>query len=139
MTTLLSNNLLSVILWLPLVGAVAIALIPKRLEHQAKVAGLFVSLATFVVSIGILQRFDSAEAGFQMVEHSSWIPAWGISYALGIDGISLWLTLLTTFLTPLVLLSAWNSVHKHVNAYVVAMLALEFGMIGSFLATDLLP
>ncbi|MFA6955740.1 MAG: NADH-quinone oxidoreductase subunit M [Thermoanaerobaculia bacterium] len=138
MTTLLSNHLLSVILWLPLVGALAIALIPKRLEHEAKVAGLFVSLATFVLSIGILQRFDNVEAGFQMVEHSAWIPAWGISYALGIDGISLWLTMLTTFLTPLVLLSAWNSVHKHVNAYVVAMLALEFGMIGSFLATDLL-
>jgi len=138
MIELLNYHLLSVILWLPLVGAVAIALIPKRLEHQAKVAGLFVSLAAFVLSIGILQRFDNAEAGFQLVERSSWIPAWGISYALGIDGISLWLVLLTTFLTPLVLLSAWNSVHKHVNAYVVAMLALEFGMIGSFLATDLL-
>ncbi|MBI2212080.1 MAG: NADH-quinone oxidoreductase subunit M [Acidobacteria bacterium] len=138
MTELLSNHLLSVILWLPLVGALAIALIPKRLEQQAKVAGLFVALATFVLSLGILQRFDDAEAGFQLVERSAWLPAWGVSYALGIDGISLWLTLLTTFLTPLVLLSAWNSVHKHVNSYIVAMLALEFGMIGSFLATDLL-
>ena len=138
MIELLSHHLLSVILWLPLAGALAIAFIPKRLEHEAKLAGLFVSLATFVLSFGILQRFDDAEAGFQLVEHASWLPAWGVSYALGIDGISLWLTLLTTFLTPLVLLSAWNSVHKHVNSYIVAMLALEFGMIGSFLATDLL-
>ena len=137
MTDLLSNNLLSVILWLPLVGALAVAFIPKRLEHEAKVAGLFVALATFVLSLGILQRFDDAEAGFQLVEKCAWLPAWGINYALGIDGISLWLTLLTTFLTPLVLLSAWNSVHKHVGSYVVAMLALEFGMIGAFLATDL--
>ncbi len=131
------DNLLSIILWLPLVGAVITALIPKRSEGAAKGSAFFFSMATFVVSLLILPRFVTGEAGFQLVEHYRWIPEWGISYALGIDGISLWLVLLTTLLTPIVLLSQWNSVAKHVKEYMVAMLVLEFGMLGAFFAMDL--
>src|SRR5205823_6100250 len=68
----------------------------------------------------------------------AWIPQWGIQYALGVDGISLWLVLLTTLLTPIVLLSSWNSIAKHPKEYVIAMLILEAAMIGAFLALDLI-
>lgn len=131
------DNLLSIILWLPLVGAVITALIPKRAEAGAKGAALFFSLATFVVSLLILTSFVTGEAGFQLVERYDWIPAWGVSYALGVDGITLWLILLTTLLTPVVILSQWNSVAKHVKEYMVSMLVLEFGMLGAFFAMDL--
>jgi NADH-quinone oxidoreductase subunit M len=138
MTEFLNAQLLSTILWTPLLGAILLAVIPKKMETEVKVGGLIVSLFTFALSIGIVRGFDSSIAGMQFVESKPWIPNWGISYALGVDGISLWLVLLTTFLTPLVLLSAWNSVKKHVKEYVIAMLALEFGMLGAFFATDLL-
>ncbi len=138
MTQHFATQLLSTVLWMPLIGVVLLAVIPKKMETEIKIGGLIVSLFTFALSIGIVRGFDSTEAGFQFVEHKQWIPTWGINYSLGVDGISLWLVLLTTFITPLVLLSAWNSVSKHVKGYVIAMLALEFGMLGAFLATDLL-
>ncbi|HEY0787795.1 MAG TPA: NADH-quinone oxidoreductase subunit M, partial [Thermoanaerobaculia bacterium] len=77
-------------------------------------------------------------AALQLVESREWIPDWGIRYGLAVDGISLWLVLLTTFLTPIVLLSSWYSIHKWPKEYLISMLALEFGMIGAFLATDLI-
>jgi len=132
------SNLLSIVLWLPLIGAIVLALIPKESEKAVKTGGLIVSVLTFLVSLAIVAGFRTGEAGFQMIEQIDWIPAWRISYALGVDGISLWLVMLSTLLTPVVLLSAWNSVHKHVKAYVIAMLILEFAMLGTFLATDLL-
>jgi len=133
-----TDNLLSSTLWLPLVGAVLLAFVPRSNPMMAKVGGLLVSLSTFVLSVGILRTFRAGEAALQMVERRTWIPSWGISYALGIDGISLWLVLLTTLLTPVVLLSSWNSIQRYQREYVVAMLVLEFAMIGAFLALDLL-
>ncbi|MBW3672133.1 MAG: NADH-quinone oxidoreductase subunit M [Acidobacteria bacterium] len=131
------DNLLSIILWLPLLGAVITALIPKHSEAIAKGTALFFSLATFLVSLLILPVFVTGEAGFQLVERYDWIRDWGVSYALGVDGISLWLILLTTLLTPVVVLSQWSSVTRHVKEYMVSMLVLEFGMLGAFLAVDL--
>ena len=76
-------------------------------------------------------------AGMQFEERAPWIPAYGITYHLGIDGISYWLILLTTFLTPLALLGSWNYIEKRVREFVVFMLLLEAGMIGVFVALDL--
>ena len=132
------TNLLSIILWLPLVGAIVLALFPRSAGRAVQAGGLLVSLATFVISLVMLGGFRDGEAGFQFVENIPWIPAWGVSYALGVDGISLWLVMLTTLLTPLVILASWNSVHRHVKEYVLAMLFLEVGMIGAFIALDLL-
>src|SRR6185369_15704213 len=81
--------------------------------------------------------FQEGRAGFQFVESLNWIPQWGISYGLGVDGISLWLVLLTTLLTPVVFLASWNSVHKYPKAYVIAFLIMESAMIGVFASTDL--
>jgi NADH-quinone oxidoreductase subunit M len=132
------DNILSITLWLPLAGALLIAFIPGRATMAIKTTGLVVSLVAFAASLAILTRFREGVAGFQLEEIHPWIPAWGINYSLGIDGISLWLVLLSTFLQPVVFLSSWNSINKHVKAYVLAMLLLEFGMIGTFLALDIL-
>src|SRR5687767_6086019 len=117
--------LLSTFLWLPIAGAIVLAFFPRAATGAVKVFGLAVSLATFVISLGVLRTWDDAKAGFQFVESMDWIPQWGIRYALGIDGITLWLVLLTTFLTPIIFLSAWNSIHKHPKEYVISFLVME--------------
>ena len=129
--------LLSTFLWLPIAGAIVLAFFPRAATGAAKAFGLAVSLITFVISLGVLPRFEE-KAGMQLVESYEWIPQWGIRYALGIDGISLWLVLLTTFLVPLIFLAGWNSLHKHPKEYILSFLIMETAMIGAFLATDLL-
>jgi NADH-quinone oxidoreductase subunit M len=131
-------SILSITLWLPIAAAVVCLVLPRSAANAVKGLGLFASLVTFVVSLLILQHFQEGVAGFQLVEAHPWIQRWGISYALGVDGISLWLVLLTTLLTPVVLLSSWNSIHKHPKEYVIAMLVLETAMIGAFISLDLL-
>jgi len=123
---------------MPLIGAIVVALIPSSQERLIKAAGLLVALATFAMSVTILTGFQDGEPGFQLGQSHAWIPQWGIRYAIGVDGISLWLVLLTTLLTPVVLLASWNSIRKHLKGYVVSMLVLEFAMIGAFIALDLL-
>jgi NADH-quinone oxidoreductase subunit M len=133
-----TDTLLSAVLWLPMLGALALAFVPRRAQGAIQVGGLLVALLTFALSLTILPRFEAGSAALQLVESREWIPDWGISYGLAVDGISLWLVLLTTFLTPIVLLSSWYSIHRWPKEYVISMLALEFGMIGAFLATDLI-
>ena len=94
------------------------------------------SLVTFALSTRLVSLFRDT-AGYQFEERYAWIPAWGISYHVGIDGLSLWLVILTTFLTPLCLLGSWGSIDKRVREFVVFMLLLEAGMIGVFVALDL--
>jgi NADH-quinone oxidoreductase subunit M len=132
------TNILSWIIWLPVAVAVILAFVPRGAVNAIKAIGLSAALADFVISLGILQRFQEGIAPLQLVESHTWIPQWGIRYALGVDGISLWLVLLTTLLTPVVLLSSWNAIHKHPKEYVIAFLIMESAMIGVFLATDLL-
>src|SRR5438045_4656378 len=132
------TNLLSWIVWLPIAVAVILAFVPKGAVTAIKATGLITSLVTFIMSLTILQQFQEGIPGFQLVESRAWIPQWGIRYALGIDGISLWLVLLTTLLTPVVLLSSWNAIHKHPKEYVIAFLIMEAAMIGVFIATDML-
>jgi NADH-quinone oxidoreductase subunit M len=130
--------LLSTMLWLPLAGAILLAFFPRAAVGAIKGFGLLVSLATFIVSLGLLRGWQDGQAGFQFVENAPWIPQWGINYGLGIDGITLWLVLLTTFLTPLVFLAGWNTIKKHPKEYILSFLVMETAMIGAFLATDLI-
>src|SRR5205085_7736888 len=111
--------LLSTILWLPIAGAIALVFFPPKATTAMKAWGFIVAAAVFVLSLGIVRGWDEAQAGFQFVENVPWIPQWGISYGLGVDGITIWLVLLTTLLTPLIFLSSWNSIHKHPKAYVM--------------------
>jgi len=130
--------ILSTLIWLPIAAAIVLAFFPNRAETAIKGWGLFTSAAVFILSLGLLRGWADGHAGFQFEEHVSWIPQWGISYSLGVDGISLWLVLLTTLLTPLIFLAGWNAIHKHPKEYVIAFLVMETAMIGAFIATDLI-
>ena len=132
------NYVLSITLWTPIAVAIVLLFVPRTAVGAIKGLGLLASLATFVASLGIVSGFREGVAGMQLVESVPWIPQWGINYALGVDGISLWLVLLTTLLTPVVFLSSWNTIHKHPKEYVISFLIMEAAMIGVFIATDIL-
>jgi NADH-quinone oxidoreductase subunit M len=129
--------LLTTVTFLPTLGAIAVLLLDRRDERRLRQVALAVSTATFLVSLLLWVGFDATRAGMQFVENRPWIPATGITYHLGIDGISLLLVLLTTFLTPLCLLSAWSQITARVKEFQIAMLLLETAMVGVFCALDL--
>jgi NADH-quinone oxidoreductase subunit M len=134
--------MLSLIVFLPLVGALIVLLIggrgdrPER-EPLIRTIALATSLLTFAATLALWWRFDPASAAYQFEERYAWIPTFGIQYYVGVDGISLLLIVLTGFLTPLALLSSWQSVHKNVKAFSFFMLALETAMLGVFVSIDL--
>src|SRR5690606_38920560 len=121
----------SVITFLPLLGAIFIAFINGKRGREIKATAIFFSVITFVSSLPILFEFKQ-NASFQMVESVAWIPAFNINYAMGVDGISLFLVLLTTFLGPIIMLSCSTNVHSRVKEFFIAMLVLQTGVIGSF-------
>jgi NADH-quinone oxidoreductase subunit M len=129
--------LLTVILAIPLLGAIVVALMPKHEETGCRHMGMFFSLATFATSLGMLAAFKPTEGAMQLSLKLPWVSSLGISFHVGVDGISLWLVLLTTFLTPIVILSAYKHIAKKVKEFIVSMLVLEVGMIGAFVALDL--
>ena len=127
--------LLSIITFLPLAGALVLLLLPgPRLQ---KWWALGVSLATFVISCLLFVWWQAGEAGMQFVERLPWVPQFDIQYYLGVDGLSLFLVLLTTLITVLVLIFSWEGVDKNLKGYLALMLALEAGMVGVFVALDL--
>ena len=127
---------LDLTIFLPLLGAIAIGFIPKERTDAIRLAALGVALATFVVSLGILVNFDAGTSVFQLGSDIAWIEDWGIRYITGIDGISLWMVMLTTFLVPLAVLASWNMENK-VKTFFIFFLALETGMLGVFASLDL--
>ncbi len=132
--------ILTYVTFLPLLGVLAILFLPQKSEQSKNIirgVALVTSIVTFLVSLWIYAGFNPDIAGFQMVENHSWIPSYGISYHLGLDGISFWLVLLTTFLTPITILSTWSAIEKRVKEFQIAMLVLETAMLGTFVALDL--
>jgi NADH-quinone oxidoreductase subunit M len=132
--------LLTVSWLLPLVGAILLMFIGNadgRRSALIRWVALVVSVAAFAATMALWLSFDASSAEFQLVERGPWIPAFGIEYYLGIDGISLLLVVLTGFLTPIALLSSWESVEKKVKEFSIFILALEAAMIGVFLSLDL--
>ena len=130
-------DLLSVTTFAPLAGACLLAILPREHERGIQRAALAFALIPFLLSLGILSVFQPGVAGFQMEERGAWIPAWGIGYHVGIDGVSLFLVLLTTFLTTLVILAAWGESRRRTKEYYVLFLVLETGMLGALVALDL--
>src|SRR5687768_3244659 len=125
---------------LPLAGAVLLLFIGNadgRRDGLVRWLTLGISLVAFAVTISLWIWFDGASASFQFVERRPWIPAFGIDYYVGIDGISLFLVVLTGFLTPIALLSSWGSIERKVKEFSLFMLALEGAMIGVFVSLDL--
>ena len=133
----LNIPILSITIFLPLAGALLIAFLPKEEKALIKGMGLGISIITFIVSLALYFFFDGGFGGMQFTEETGWIASAGISYHLGIDGISLLLYLLTTFLTPLAILSSWNAISERVKGYTISMLVLETGMLGVFASLDL--
>ena len=138
--TMASWPLLSLITFLPLLGALLILLLVRGDDDKAKKTSsqiaLGTSLGTFAVSLLIFRYFDPADPGFQLVEKYVWIPSFNIMYQKGIDGISIWFVLISTFLTPICVLSAWGGVSKRVKEFMIALLVLETMMVGMFTALD---
>ena len=132
------ENILSIIIFLPLLGVLLGAFIPKDNKSAIKWFTLIVSLVEFIVSLFLVVHFDSSSIGMQFTENYAWIPVYHIHYQLGIDGLSLLLILLTTFLTPLVLLGSWTYIKKREKEYYLWFLVLETGMIGVFASLDLI-
>ena len=128
--------LLDVVIFFPLLGALLIGFIPKDRLDTIRYAALGVTIVTFLVSIPILTGFEAGREGFQMGSSVPWIPDWGIGYTTGIDGVSLWMILLTTFLMPLGVLASWT-ITKRAKPYFIFLLALETGMLGVFSALDM--
>jgi NADH-quinone oxidoreductase subunit M len=129
-------SLLSIITFLPLLGAVLVSLAPG--EGLKKQAALAVSLLTFLFSLLLWTGWENGQAGMQFVEDYAWLPEIGLRYHVGVDGISLFLVLLTTLLMPIALYFSNLYVHEKIGAYLALMLMLETAMIGSFVALDLI-
>ena len=134
--------LLSLIVFLPLAGALLVLAAGGRGDRHdrepiVRAIALAASLVTFAATLYLWWRFDPAVAGFQFEERFEWMPRFGIQYYLGVDGISLLLLVLTGFLTPLALLSSWESVHKNVKSFSAFILLLETAMLGVFVSVDL--
>jgi len=135
----MSFPILSSLIALPIAGALLLLAVPDegRNETLIRRIALIVSVLVLAETLLLWARFDPASADFQFVERHAWIPSFGIAYAVGVDGISLLLVVLTAFLTPLALLSSWESIHKKVRAFCIAMLLLESAIIGVFVSLDL--
>ena len=132
---LASSPILSIVTFLPLVGALFIAGLSREAVQNIRFAALWTSLITFAVSLLIWINFDSSTSGFQFVEEAAWLGP--IKYKMGVDGISMLFVILTTFLIPLCILASWEAVEKRVKEYMIAFLILESLMIGVFCALDL--
>jgi NADH-quinone oxidoreductase subunit M len=134
----MSFPILTSIVALPAVGALLLLVLrDERNETLVRNAALIVSLLVFAETLLLWWEFDAALDSFQFVERYAWIPAFGITYAVGVDGISLFLIVLTGFLTPLALLSSWESVHRKTRAFCMMVLLLESAMLGVFVSIDL--
>ena len=131
------DHILSLITFIPLAGALLLLVMPRNDSMQRMIA-MGVSVITFLVSLPLVTGFQS-NAEYQFVEQASWITVgpFQMNYHIGIDGISLWLVILTTFIMPLAILSTWSAVQTRVKEYMICLLLLEVGMIGAFISLDL--
>lgn len=130
----LDYPILSTLIFLPLAGAFMLFVI--RNEKAAKVWSLIVSLAVFLLSLPLYFYFDPSTHKYQFAEHASWIPAFNIYYTLGIDGISLLLVLLSTFLIPICILASWKYIEKRVREFLFCILLMETACVGIFSSLD---
>jgi NADH-quinone oxidoreductase subunit M len=129
--------LLTLLIFTPTLGALFLGFMPAGEPQGHRRAALAFSLVPLAMSLVVLGRFDPSRGDFQMVERHAWLPDFGVQYLLGIDGVSLFLVLLTTLLTSLVVLSSFGDVHRRTREYMILMLVLETGMLGALLALDL--
>ena len=139
-----SQHLLSILIWLPIIGGAALIVIGDDNDSTSSRAGLMrivalaISVVTFLFSVGLYVGFDNAATGMQFTEKMPWVASLNVFYSLGVDGISAPLILLTTFITPLVVISSWDTIKSRPAQYFAAFLILEGLMVGVFSALDAL-
>jgi NADH-quinone oxidoreductase subunit M len=137
--------LLSILTFTPLIGAIVLLFVNKNSHGVLRTVAMAVSVVTFVLSLPLITGYNGAGTpaanigGFQYLEKVPWIAAgpFQMNYQLGIDGISLWLVILATFIMPIAILSTWTAVEEKVKEYMICLLLLEVGMIGTFVSLDL--
>ncbi|WP_333676896.1 NADH-quinone oxidoreductase subunit M [Dyella sp.] len=132
------NHLLSLLIWLPIVGAVPVLLAGSGRPNAARWIALLMAILTFAISLFLIPQYNADVSGMQLVESHVWIESLNVHYGLGVDGISVALILLTTFVGILVIIGAWEVIQDKPHQYMAAMLVLEGLMIGVFCATDAL-
>lgn len=134
----MSTNILSLMTFLPLLGVVLLFFVPKQNHAAQRGVALVTTIVTFLVSLPLVTGFQT-NAEYQFVEKISWIAVgpFQMNYFVGIDGISLWLVILTTFIMPIAVLSTWTAVEENVKEYMICLLLLEIGLLGAFIALDL--
>jgi NADH-quinone oxidoreductase subunit M len=132
----LNEHILTIVTFIPLVGALLLVLFPRR-DRDVRIFALVISLLSFVASLHLPVHFARNHTGFQFEQDIAWISTPNIHYHLGVDGISMWLVLLTTFLTPLCVLISWKSIHDRVKEFFILLLLLETALIGVFVSLDL--
>ncbi len=132
----LGYPILSTLIFLPIAGAGLLLLIPRAKENIAKWLGLFVSIATFALSIPLFTNFDKSTHLMQFGERHEWIPTWNITYYLGLDGISVLFVLLSTLITILCVLISWNAIKTKAKEFYISILIMEGAMIGVFCSLD---
>ena len=132
------SNLLSLTTFLPILGVLLLLFIPKDSKGMLRNVAFATTVVTFLVSLPIMFGFQS-NAEFQFVENVPWIAAgpFVMKYFVGIDGISLWLVILTTFIMPIAVLSTYTAVEVKVKEYMILLLLLETGMLGAFISLDM--
>ncbi len=131
--------LLSLLTWLPLVGCVVIMCVrgdEETIASNARWTALWTSLIVLGLSLLLWAKFDPNEPGYQFVESVAWLPEYGVGYRMGVDGISVLFVLLSTVLTPICILSAWEAIRVNVREFMLAFLVLETMMVGMFAAAD---
>ena len=130
-------NLLDVLILIPAIGFFIALIIPRAMENAIKMLALIFSLVSFVVSLGLAYGYRTGQSGLQYMTDFVWIQNPEIHYHVGVDGLSLWLIVLSTFLTPIAILISWNYIHNRVKEFFAFLLLLEFGLVGVFSAWDL--
>jgi len=128
-------TLLDAVLFLPLIGFLLLLLIPKSNPGLSRMAALVISLFIFVISLGLVSGV--VPDGYAFVHDSEWISSPPIRYHVGLDGLSLWLVILTTLLTPISVLASWKHIDHRVKEFFAFLILLEFGLIGVFISLDL--
>ncbi|NJL92877.1 MAG: NADH-quinone oxidoreductase subunit M [Anaerolineae bacterium] len=130
-------SIASVVLFAPLVGLIPLLFFGRLSDQQVRISTLITTLVTFGFSLLMLGSFDSADGGMQLEHIEEWIPGLGIYYHVGVDGISIWLVMLTTLIMPIAVLASWTSITERLRLYHGFLLMLETAMLGVFLSLDL--
>ncbi|MCB8946101.1 MAG: NADH-quinone oxidoreductase subunit M [Ardenticatenaceae bacterium] len=138
----MESSILTILTFLPVIGAAVILLLKtpwwnRESDEGVKQIALWTSIITLIVSVIVLFMYDAGESGLQLASQAEWIPIWGIQYYLAIDGLSILMVLLTTFISVLAVASSFSAIETNLKQYYIFMLLLETGMLGVFLAQDL--